>query len=454
MPDGRWRARLAIVVSFSAFFVFPAVPIGNTGAITIPFVLAVALALLWLPRLEPSDWWPFVWLLAPAVLSGWYVIVAGSAILPGTVPKAVAATAMSIFVLVPALRLLREGHGEQFVLGAAAAIVVHAAIGAYQVWSFERLEFPFADLMRTNPAQALLAQDPANYAEWVKRPFGLFAEPSAMAACIGPWLVAITSALFAPVRARSRARTLLLAAALGGGTWLVVASRSGLSAAVVGGCALTAIGAAFSWRRGVGARTAALVVAAVVAVASATGLAENAKARFDIGENDSWRARLDSLQLGATALAASIPSRARFLGGVGPGQSYAALNSTQLRYRTGADVTAVWSVGLNYALENGLLAVAAMLVLAGFAAWSIWASRERLAGAAFATVWATGVFLATSYVGQPALWTGLAALLSWRCLAPRAADQRGTVGPSTLDASWIRPQPPLPNPEKPVPNVP
>ncbi len=421
MPDGgSWRARLAFVVSFSAFFVFPALPIGNTGAITIPFVLAAALAVLWLPRLRPSDWWPFAWLVAPAVLSAWYVIAVGSALLPATVPRAVAATAMSIFVLVPALRLLREGHGEHFVLGAAAAILVHAALGAYQVWSFERLEFPFADLMRTNPAQALLAQDPATYAEWVKRPFGLFAEPSAMAACVGPWLVVITSALFAPSGARSRARTALLMASLGGGVWLVVASKSGLSAAVIGGCALTAIGAALSWRRGVGARTAALIVGTVVAVWSATWLGENARARFDVAENESWQARLDSLQLGMTSLAVTIPSRDRFLGGVGPGQSYAAVNSTQLKYQTGADVTAVWSVGLNYALENGLLAIAAMIVLAGCAAWSIWASRERLAGLAFGLVWVTGVFVATSYVGQPALWTGLAALLSWRSVAPRA----------------------------------
>jgi hypothetical protein len=254
----------------------------------------------------------------------------------------------------------------------------------------------------------------------VKRPFGLFAEPSAMAACVGPWLVVITSALFAPTGARARAKTALLLASLGGGVWLVVASKSGLSAAVIGGCALTAVGAAFSWRRRVGARTAALIVGAVVAVWSATWLGENARARFDVTENESWQARLDSLQLGMSSLAVTIPSRERFLGGVGPGQSYAAVNSTELKYQTGADVTAVWSVGLNYALENGLLAIAAMIVLAGCAAWSIWASRERLAGLAFGLVWLTGVFVATSYVGQPALWTGLAALLSWRSVAPRA----------------------------------
>ena len=189
----RRRARLATVVSFSSFFVFPAIPIGRTVAITIPLVLAAALALVWVRRLRTSDWGPYAWMIAPAVVSGCYVVLVGAALAPDIVPKAVIATAMSLFVVIPARRLLRSGSGEQFVLGAAYAILVHAALGAYQVFQFDRGEFPFADLMRTNPAMALLAEDTPTYVEYVKRPFGLFAEPSAMAACVGPWLVMSTS---------------------------------------------------------------------------------------------------------------------------------------------------------------------------------------------------------------------------------------------------------------------
>jgi hypothetical protein len=426
----RLRARVALLVSFSAFFVFPALPIGRTAALTIPVALASVIVVASLLRLKLSECSPFAWIMVPVVVSGWYVLFVGTALAPEVVPKAIIATAMSLVVVIPAVRLLRGGYGDQFVLGAALAILVHAALGAYQVFAFERSEFPFGELMNTNPGLALVAQDPETYAEYVKRPFGLFAEPSAMAACIGPWLVVIARAVFSRSGRGSRRRTLVLAGALASGLWLVVASKSGMSAPIVVGTALTAFGAAFSWkRRSVATRTAALVLGGAIALGSVIWLAENASARFDLPENESWQTRLESLKAGARSLAASIDSGGSFLGGVGPGQAYFAVNSSDRRYQAGHGVTAVWSIGLNYALENGLLGVAAMLWVAACAAWSIWGSRDRFAGAACAAVWLTGIFFATSYVGQPALWTGLAALLSWRFVArPETDTQTIPVG--------------------------
>jgi hypothetical protein len=409
----RRRDRIATFVSFSSFFAFPAIPVGRTVAVTIPVVVAAALALAWMRRLKASEVGPYAWMIAPTILSGCYLILVGAALAPDIVPKAVVAMAMSLFVLIPARHLLRRGYGEPFILGAAYAILVHAALGAYQSFAFDRGEFPFADLMRTNPAMALLTEDTPTYVEYVKRPFGLFAEPSAMAACVGPWLVLITSALFAR-RGGSRLRTAVLALALGSGIALVSASKSGLAAPIVAGTAITALAAAFSWRRRVGVRLAGLVLSAAIALASVVWLSENAGSRFDLDRNDSWQARLESLDLAARSLAASFDSGAHPVVGVGPGQSYSAINSTDLKYQADASVTAVWSVGLNYALETGLLGVLAMLALGASAAASIWASRARLAGAMCAFVWLFGVFAGTSYVGQPALWTGLAALLSWR----------------------------------------
>jgi hypothetical protein len=415
----RRGARLAGLLSFSSFFVFPAIAIGHTGAITIPFVIAAALAALWLPRLRLSEWAPCAWLLVPALVSGGWVLLVGTALAPEIVPKSIAALAMSLLVIVPARRLLRAGHGESFLLGAAAAILVHAALGAWQVRAFDRGEFPFVDLLRTNPAMSLLAEDPENYAEWVKRPFGLFAEASAMAACIGPWLVLLSAALFGRTR-RTAARSAFLAAALASGTWLVVASRSGLAAPIVGAIALTLVGTALSWRGRPAARAVALCASAAVAVASAVWLSEHAGSRFELDQNDSWQARLESLKVGVRSIGAANDSAGRFLVGVGPGQSYPALNRTSLRYEAAGGVTAVWSVGVNYAMETGLLGILAALVGVAVAGASIWSSRARLAGAAFALVWLSGVTAGTSYVGQPALWTGLAALLSWRRVAPRA----------------------------------
>lgn len=415
----RRGARIAALLSFTSFFVFPAVPVGRTGALTISFALAAVLAALWLPRLRAPEWAPYLWVLVPAGLSGVWVLGAGAALAPEIVPKAVIAFAMPLLVLVPARHLLRAGHGEPFLRGAAWAIVVQAALGIWQVLAFARGEFPYQELMRTNPAQALLTEDVATYVEYVKRPFGLFAEPSAMAACVGPWLVLLASAIFSRGRGRTRADTGVLALALAGGLWLVVASKTGLAVPIVAGTAAVTLGAAFSWRRGAFARAAALVASAAIAIASVVWLTENAAARFELARNDSWQARLESLKLGARAIAASADSPGRFVAGVGPGQSFPAIHATAVKYEAGSGVEAVWSIGVNYAMETGLLGIVAMLVLAAWATRSVWASHARLAGAAFAVVWLAGVSLATSYAGQPALWTGLAALLTWRSVTTR-----------------------------------
>jgi hypothetical protein len=418
MPsDDRRGARLAALLAFSSFFVFPAIPVGRTGAITIPFAIAIGMVALWLPRLRASEWWPYACIMAPVAVSAGACLLAGTALAPDIVPKAVLATAVTFLALVPARRLLREGHADAFVSGAAYAILVHAAIGAYQVLAFERGEFPLTNLMRTNPSMALITEDIPTYVEYVKRPFGLFAEPSAMAACIGPWLVVIANALFARGREGQRRRTIVRALALAGGSALVVASKSGLAAPIVVGVAIAALAAAFSGRRGFGTRGAALLLGVTIAAASASWLETHAASRFEFARNDSWQARLGSLELGVRSLAASADSGGELLFGVGPGQSYATVNSTARKYQVDAGVTAVWSVGLTHAIETGLVGILGMLVLAGAAAWSIWASRARVAGAACALVWLSGLLIGTSLVGQPALWTGLAALLSWRSIA-------------------------------------
>ena len=245
-------------------------------------------------------------MIAPAVVSGCYVLLVGSALAPGVVPKSIVAMAMPFLIVIPTRRLLRGGHGEPFVLGAAYAILVHAAIGAYQVFAFERSTFPFEGLLRTNPAMAMTPDQVATYVAFVRRPFGLFAEPSAMAACIGPWLVIITSALFARRRDGSRRRTAILALALASGLALVVASKSGLAVPIVAATAIATLAAAFSWRRGAGVRAAALFLSAAIAFAAVVWLSENAASRFELAQNDSWQARLESLKLGARC-----PSRPR-----------------------------------------------------------------------------------------------------------------------------------------------
>lgn len=406
----RGRARLATALSFSAFFVFPAIPLGRTVALSIPIVASVFLVIAWLWRFRTREWLPFALLMMPPALSGAYVLLVGRALAPDVVPKSIFAMALSFLIVIPTRHLLRDGYGEQFIRGAAYAIVLHAVVGAYQTIAFEHGTFPFERLMASNPGMAMPEDAIETYVTYVRRPFGLFAEASAMAACIGPWLVLISTALFTRHGDDgSRRHGVLLPLALGTGLALVVASKSGMAAPVAAGAAIPALWAAVSSRRHILARGAALLIGLAIVCATTVWLMNNALTRFQYSDNDSWQARFGSLTLAVRAL----EDPGKFFPGVGPGQSVAHVRSTALRDRV-PGVTAVWSVALTYAMETGLAGIVCMLLLGVSMGLSIWASpAARLAGLACATVWLTGVVFATSYTQQPALWTAMAVLLSW-----------------------------------------
>ena len=383
--QSRRRARAALLFGFSAL-----------------------LALAWLGRLDASDWRPFAWLLAPPVVSGLFVLLSGGALAPDVVPKSIVAFAMAFFVAVPARHLVRAGSGAQLLLGAALAVLVHSALGAYQSFAFAHDTFPFAGLMATNPGQAMAPDAIETYVAYIRRPFGLFAEPSAMAACVGPWLVVFSTALFGD-RGGSRRQRAILALALASGLALVVASQSGQAAPTVAGAAVPAVWAAFGSRRSAIARGATLLLGLGMVCAATLWLADHAADRFRYSQNESWQGRLASIELALE----SLRSPEHFLVGVGPGQSVAHVTSTALSDHALGDIGAVSSVAFAYAMETGLLGIVCLLGVGGMIARSIRASRARLAGAACAITWLFGIAFATTYSQQPALWTAMAVLLSW-----------------------------------------
>jgi hypothetical protein len=423
----RRGARAAAILGFTSLFVYPAVAIGNTAAIAVPNVVAAGLVLLWLWRITASGWGPFVAMVIPLVLSGSYVLATGSAVAGGVVVKTTAVLALAFLTVIPTCHLLRAGHAAPLVHGLAAAIVVHAAVGAYQLVAFEAGVFPLRALLDTNPGLALPPETIEAYAEYVKRPFGLFPEPSAMAACIGPVLVVIAHQLLAPRGAVSgRRRPVLLALALGGGLALVILSRSGLAAGIVLAVPIPALAAAFAIRRSLLLRGFALLATLGGVAAVVLWLTFEAGARFDLAQNDSWQARFASAQVGVGLL--NTPANLLF--GVGPGQSVQLLRLNA----TGAGdapITAVWSAALAYAIETGLVGVVSMAGRALASALAIRRGRARLVAVACALVWASGIIAATSYLTLPALWTTLALLLSWPCVAgPRetsVADPDGAT---------------------------
>ncbi len=363
-------------------------------------------------------------MMVPPILSGTWCLATGSALEPMIVLKMTAMMALNFLIVVPARHLLRGGFGEHFVLGAAMAIVVHAALGAYQVIAFKRGAFPFSAIMATNPGMAMSAETTELYHEYVRRPFGLFAEPSAMAACIGPWLVLISHSLFSPRSgAAARKHTTLLALGLAAGLALLVFSQSGLGVAIVLAVPIPAIAAAFSARWSPIARGTALLLASAAVVGTTLWLLSEASSRFELAQNDSWQSRLASLEFGLEVLGSS----SNILLGLGPGQMYPHLQSTMLRARAPGGITNIWSVALTYAIETGFIGLFSMLILGLSIAVAIQVSRARSTVIACALIWLTGLVVATSYLQQPALWTTLAVLLSWWSVAGARQAPQGSA---------------------------
>src|SRR5205823_6259127 len=117
---------------------------------------------------------------------------------------------------------------REVLAAAAAAIVVHGLVGIYQAYSFANDEFPLLFLFK-NPSFKSMEEWHQVYARYIKRPCGLFPEPSAMGASLGPWLVLLSGLLIdpAPAKALGWRGGRSAVAAVAGGFALVAMSRSG-----------------------------------------------------------------------------------------------------------------------------------------------------------------------------------------------------------------------------------
>jgi hypothetical protein len=431
----RGHARAAFLLSFSSFFIYPAIPISANTGLGLPSLLAGALAFMWVGQICCSDWAPFAWMMAPLVLSASFVLLAGTAIAPDVALKSVAALGMAFVVVVPTGYLLRTGHGEPFLHGTACAIIVQSALGAYQAFEFERSRFPFAELMRTSPGLAMTPETIDTYVEYVKRPFGLFPEPSAMAACLGPWLALIAVALFTPtVQERFRRHRTLLMVALASGLGLVALSKSGQALPIAAATSLCAVLPAFTWRGRPAARAAALLAGLAIVGGTAAWINSGAASRFEFDQNGSWQARLASLDVAIQSL---TRMDSRFFFGIGPGQTTWELRSAAMSGVAASGITAVWSGTLMYAMETGVFGLVCMLVLGRAIARSIWTSSAPAGGAACAAVWLFGITFGTSCVVLPPLWTAMAALLTWRSVLGTSEPDFGfTPGTEREEAAF------------------
>lgn len=410
-----WLGPILGVTGFLSFLPYPALNIGNTSALQMGNVAALVLCLpLLFTRGFAASLRPCGAILLPLAISTFAIAVGRGE--PGELlycVKSFVGWVVSALTLALTIHFAPR-YALPMLTGIAAAIVLHAIIGAAQFAAFTGGgELPLTELY-VNHSFLSVQNEAVRIARYIQRPFGLFPEPSAMSSSITPFVIllaALTADLVRlPVVAPRPWQKLLFAAAAAGGTALVIVSRSGHLAFLMVGLAVVAAG----WARRARVRQAdvlvlaagLLVVLPAVAWFASTSLGDRLGGKSDVG-NSSWEERASSLQIGFDLLADAGLGAMTF--GMGPG-----LSSIAIVRATGID--AVFSISLVYLYETGIVGALGGLWLACAIAERWLALRlDAIYGTAL-LAWVMGVTLTTSYSQLLPLWIALGWLLAWPVL--------------------------------------
>jgi hypothetical protein len=313
----------------------------------------------------------------------------------------------------------------------AAAFLINSIAGAIQYLSFAHGGFPFQGFYALNPTfapwdgeaiQLFLASGP--------RPFGLFSEPSAMAASIGPW-ISMTLVLYAIAVSAGMTPSPVLKASLLLGTIsasvLVAFSQSGMSViALLGlfGC-LAAVSFDSKNLRGFRieesrsnrfrkrSRFLVFLAAIIVPIAGSQLLTRAASGTT----NTSWTLRFTSIKEG---IGLWVDHLGNFLVGIGVGQAtrLLAVSSTSLiKFYGFVRVEVIWSILVNYVVVTGIFGLVAWLAIFASIVRSIRKSIFlKSAGFIIFGVWLVAVVATTSYSTLTPIWLLLGVLACWDLL--------------------------------------
>ncbi len=368
-PSGRWISRIApavvLVLGFLCFMPYPAISIGNQSALQSGNMLSLlllipAVALPW--RYRPVFFYPLI--LMPLVLSAIKVAFSGNGDL-NLCLKDITVWATACVTLV-VIQLYAPRYALHLLTGIAAAMLLHALVGLWQLYSFTSQEFPFAGFY-VNQSFLSVQDNARTIATYIQRPFGLFPEPSAMSSSLAPWVLFITAELCGVVQLRerpSRWRRILFAASAIGGLVLIILSGSGHTMITLAG--LSVIGLLGLRKLRVTPRTVAIflptagILLPLLVWMTVTIMANRIEGEYQMG--GSWDDRSETLVAGFSMYAhGDLPT---ILFGLGAGLSADAIwNALRL--------DAVWSVLLTYIYETGLVGALAICLI-GFYLLRVW----------------------------------------------------------------------------------
>jgi len=437
-PARRGWSRAAWLFAFACFFPYPALAIGRTVGLQVSQVAALAAIPFLVARPPGRSFWALLLLLGPVFVSMFLHHMFADVPAPDVLVKVSIVTALAVPVIWPADWLADRDLFREVLAAAGAAIVLHSLIGLLQLYSFSKGQFPLLFLY-VNPSFMAL-QDWAEeavhggqgsaegYALYIGRPCGLFPEPSAMAASLGPWIVLLAGLLLNPGLRRRLGwrRAWPVIPPVAGGCLLLALSESGSTFALM--VALLVICAGEVWRMVHARRPWQLVMVALVLLSVASVL-NYAISRFGSGGylegriDSSWVGRAASIRMGLTLNLSDLLNVAV---GVGPGQAFPIIMSHWSGRPLGPQGTsAISSVAVCYYAETGLLGAAALLAVLAMAVGAIARSSAVLLGLCALGSWFVGVVVTTSYIALSPVWLFLGVVLSWDRLFPRAILMKG-----------------------------
>ncbi|TFC47322.1 hypothetical protein [Cryobacterium shii] len=382
-------------LTFLCFFPYPSIfNLGENTGVQLNQAITLLIFVFALPMvLRSRSTLAFVLLLLPVLISLTALSLFGANIDSALGVRAALTVSFALLILPVAGMLLRDTPPEWLIKPVALAICIHAAAGAWQLWSFANGSFPFLEVLN-NPSFADLQGISSEYATYVKRPFGLFPEPSAMAAAIGPWVLFL---FWYGLRPEATRRVLALAATAAG-TGLILFSQTLYSVFLLLGGFLILL----AYRRSSTRRFSLLeFVIWALAGLSVLLLPMISAGRINVVGNNSSQLRFRSIVEG---LAQPFGNLGSLLFGTGPGQS------AQILADQDTGLGAIYSIVVLVFAEGGLIALVAMIVVIGMCV----RRRERRFPMALLIGWVAGVAFSTSYVALSPIWLFLALMIEVR----------------------------------------
>lgn len=416
---GVWYVRIFVLASF---FPYPAFAIGNNNGLQVCEAMALASTLALMYRPPGRALYALVLILTALMVSNFVNLMRYDAPQPDVMPKEAISYAIGMWTLWPSTFLAARGRFRDALVAAAVATMVHATVGAYQMYAFTKNQFPLLWLYR-NPSFMPMQEWAESYATYMKRPCGLFPEPSAMGAALGPWLIVLACQSLAPspVLGLSRRDRRLFLTATVAGFALLGLSRSGSAVATVGALLLViASKAGPLLRKRGGAGFLALASLVVMAIGSAGYMISQVGGDLESRVDSSWGLRGRSIYEAVTVNAGSIA----FFTGLGAGQAEPKIQElmADVPLPTGQEKVAVWSLAANYYMEHGLIGASALAAVLAMAVRGVLRSSEVALGAGAFLAWGVGVTVTTSYLHVIPVWVFLGALLEWDRIFPKTSQ--------------------------------